>query len=164
MGTMTGTMDATWGTATEILANAGVDEVSWYYGPFDSENEKAVLTVPMRIQAAWAAKDADAFADVFAETGSLLQYDDELTSREEIRRYMKAGFDGPFLYSEVMGRPLAMRFLGDDVALVVELAGVLLPGETEVAAERQFYATWVIRRREAGELELLSFQVSPIAS
>lgn len=157
-------MSATWGTATEILAKAGVDEVSWYYGPFDSEDEKAVLTVPMRVQSAWAGKDADAFAGVFAEAGSLLQYDDELTSREEIRAYMKAGFSGPFLHSEVSGRPLALRFLGDDVALLVELAGVLLPGETEVARERQFYATWVIRKRRAGELELLSFQVSPIAS
>src|SRR5437763_9904928 len=63
---------APWGSAPSILADTGVPEDESYYRGFTSEDEKAVLTVPMRIQAAWAANDADAFAAVFTDNGSLL--------------------------------------------------------------------------------------------
>ncbi|GAA3126548.1 SgcJ/EcaC family oxidoreductase [Streptosporangium carneum] len=153
-----------WGNAAEILAAAGVDAVTSFYGRFTGDDEKAVLTVPMRIQAGVTAKDPDAFADVFAENGSLVQYDDELRDREEIRAYVKAAFAGPFKDCNVAGRTLFLDFLSDDVAMVVEEAGVLLPGETVAAPERLFHATWVIRRCSEGRLELLSFHQSPIKS
>jgi len=53
-----------------------------------------VLAVPQLIQAAWAAGDADAFAAVFTDNGSLLMRENQLTSRAEIHAYMAAGFRG----------------------------------------------------------------------
>jgi uncharacterized protein (TIGR02246 family) len=153
-----------WGDAAEILAGAGVEAVPDFYGRYTGARERAAFTVPMRLQAAVTRKDADAFADVFAENGSLVQYDDELKTREEIRAYMKAAFAGPFKDNDVAGRSLRLAFLTEDVAMLTEEAGVLLPGELKAAPERLFYATWLIHRVAPGRLELLSFHQSPIHS
>ena len=69
------------------------------------------LTSVGSIQAASAADDADMVADVFAENGSLLMRDDQLTSRAEIRAYLAAGLAGPFQGARVTGRPLDVQFL-----------------------------------------------------
>jgi uncharacterized protein (TIGR02246 family) len=153
-----------WGEASELLAAARVTEIPSRYLRFTSEEERAVLSVPMRMLAAVTVKDPDAFADIFAENGSLVQYDDELRNREEIRAYVRAAFEGPFRYCQVAGRFLYLDFLTDDVAMVTEETSVLLPGERSPAPERVFHATWVIRRRMEGQQQhdLLSFHQGPI--
>jgi uncharacterized protein (TIGR02246 family) len=153
-----------WGNASEILAAAGVTELPVLYRQFTSEKEKAALTVPMRLLAAVIAKNPDAFADVFAENGSLVQYDDELRDREEIRAYVKAAFEGPFKYCTVTGRFLFADFLTDDVLMLTERTAVILPGERSPAPERVFHAMWVIRKRAEGQQhhDLLSFHQGPI--
>ncbi|MCA1655680.1 MAG: SgcJ/EcaC family oxidoreductase [Pseudonocardiaceae bacterium] len=148
-------------TASEILEAAGVPEDHEFYREFTTEREKAVLTVPQRIQAAWLANDADAFAGVFAENGSLLMQDDQLTSREEIRSYMAAGFQGPYRGAHVNGWPLQVDFLSEDAAMVITQGGIILAGESEIAPERQIRAIWVIVRQD-GEWRLFSHQSSPI--
>src|SRR5262249_38171390 len=120
-------------TASAILAAAGVEEDLSYYGQFASERERVVLTVPMRIQAAWKSNDADTFADLFTANGSLLMRDDQLTSREEIREYMSAGFRDAYKGAQVKGWPLSITFLGDDVAMVITEGGILLAGETAIS-------------------------------
>jgi uncharacterized protein (TIGR02246 family) len=156
------TATKSWGRATEILAAASVDEDMSYYREFTGADEKAVLTVPMRIQEAWALNDADVFADIFTENGSLLMRDDQLTSREEIRSYFTAGFKGIYKGARVTGWPLFLRFLSDDVAMVITEGGILLAGDTEVAPSRQIRATWIIVKQQEGQLNLMSHQSSPI--
>ncbi|GAA3126516.1 SgcJ/EcaC family oxidoreductase [Streptosporangium carneum] len=151
-----------WGRSSEILAVAGLDEDVSYYRQFTAEDEKAVLTVPMRIQAAWASNDPDAFANAFAERGSLLMRDTQLTSREEIRAYMSAGFDGPLRGARVKGWPLSVDFLSEDVAMAVTEGGIIRRGETEIAPENRIRATWVVVRQPDGEVLLLSHHSSPI--
>jgi uncharacterized protein (TIGR02246 family) len=151
----------TWGNASEILAAAGIEEDTSYYREFTSDDEKAVLTVPMRIQEGWERNDADYFAETFTENGSLLMKDDQLTSREEIRAYLKAGFTGYFRGARVRGWPLSVKFLDDTTAMVISQGGILLDGETETAPARQVRVTWVIVKQNDG-LRLLSHQTSPI--
>src|SRR5947209_5168501 len=103
----------TWGDAAEILAAAGIAEDTSYYREFTGEDEKAVLTVPLRIQEGWERNDADAFAETFTENGSLLMKDNQLSSREEIRDYLKAGFDGELRGARVRGWPLSVKFLDE---------------------------------------------------
>jgi len=147
-------------SAAELLAAAGIAEDPAYYGPFTTDAEKVVLTIPMRIQAAWKANDADAFADVFTSNGSLLM-SEQLTSRLEIRSYMRAGFTGVFKGAHVKGWPVSVRFLCDDVALVVTEGGIIMAGETQTAPERRIRAVWVIVQAE-GAWRLMSHQSSPV--
>lgn len=153
-----------WGLASEHLHKAGVVEDSSYYREFTGADQKAALTVAMRIQAAWADNDADAFADTFAENGSLLMQDEQLTSREQIRSYMSKGFAGPLRGARVKGWPVAIRFLGDDVAMLITEGGIIPPGDQEVRPERLIRATWVVVRRASGSLELVSHHSSPVKS
>lgn len=148
-------------SASDILAATGISEDFTFYGSFTSELEKAVLTVPLRIQAAWAANDPDIFADIFAENGSLLMKDRQLTSREEIRGYMAAGFSSMYRGAQVTGWPLVVTFLDEDVAIVVTQGGILLAGDTELAREREIRALWVIIERD-GQWVLMSYQSSPV--
>ncbi|MFJ7219485.1 SgcJ/EcaC family oxidoreductase [Amycolatopsis sp. NPDC098790] len=148
--------------ASDILAAAGVAEDFSFYRGFTAEAEKAVLTVPQKIVAAWAANDADAFADVFTADGSLLMQDEQLVSRDEIRAHMAAGFDGPYAGARVTGFPLSVEFLSEDVAMVVTEGGILLAGDEDLDAKRAIRATWIIVERD-GEWRLLSHQSSPIA-
>ncbi|MEO3977641.1 SgcJ/EcaC family oxidoreductase [Streptomyces sp. CAU 1734] len=152
-----------WGSATEILAAAGVEEDLSYYRSFTGDDEKAVLAVAQKVQAAWAANDADAFADCFAENGSLLMQDEQLTSREEIRAYMARGFAGPLKGARVSGGPLYLKFLGDRAAVTVTEGGIIRPGESAIAPDRRIRATWVIALEDDGQPRLLSHQSSPIS-
>jgi uncharacterized protein (TIGR02246 family) len=151
-----------WGDATELLTAAGVEEDPNYYHEFDSPDQKAVLTVPQRIQEAWLRNDPDMFAEIFTENGSLLMRDDQLTSREEIRDYMSKGFQGPFKGAHVKGFPMSMRFLDDNVAVAVTGGGIIMAGQTEMAPEAEIRAVWIIVREDDGQLRLLSHQSSPV--
>ncbi|WP_326695935.1 SgcJ/EcaC family oxidoreductase [Streptomyces sp. NBC_01754] len=153
---------STWGNASELLAAGGVEEDLSYYREFTSDDEKAVLSVAMRIQAAWAANDADAFAGLFAENGSLLMRDEQLTSREQIRDFMAAGFAGPLKGARVSGGPLLVTFLSDDAAMVITEGGIIPDGESTVSPENEIRALWVIVKGNDGTPELLSHQSSPV--
>lgn len=151
-----------WGKASDILATAGVAENPDFYGPFVEDNERATLTIPQRIAAAWADNDADAFADIFTGNGSELIGDDQMVSQESIRSYMTDGFQGIYRGSRVVGWPISVKFLTDDVALLVTGGGVLMPGDAGLAPERELRSTWVVLREDEGRLRLVSHQSSPI--
>ncbi|MDG4792774.1 SgcJ/EcaC family oxidoreductase [Micromonospora sp. WMMD1082] len=153
-----------WGDASTILASASVSEDTTYYREFTRPDEKAALTVPMRIQAAWAANDPQAFAGTFADNGSLLLGDEQLRSRAEILAYMTDAFAGPLHGASVKGWPIEVRFLSQDVAVVITEGGIRRPGEAAVAPENAIRATWVIRRQPDGRHQLVSHQSSPIKS
>ena len=151
-----------WGDATAILAAHGVTEDTSFYREFTSADERAVLTVPQRIQDAWLKNDADVFADVFTANGSLLLQDNQLTSQDEIRAYMRAGFSGPLKGAHVYGWPLEFKFLDENVAIAITEGGIIRAGESEIAPENQIRAVWVVVRNADGDLNLFSHQSSPV--
>ncbi|MBO3750569.1 SgcJ/EcaC family oxidoreductase [Streptosporangiaceae bacterium NEAU-GS5] len=123
-----------------------------------AEDMAAMQAVPSRIVAAWADNDPDAFAEVFTEDGSLILPGDVfLTSREQIRAFMKAAYAGPYKGTRVTGEPQAIKVLGPDAALLITKGGVLMPGETEVSAEQLIRATWTLKR-VGGEWRLTAYQ------
>lgn len=154
-------MSAQPATASKILAAVGVPEDHSFYREFTTPEEKAVLTVPQRISRAWLTNDAEAFADVFTENGSLLLQDEQLTSREQIRAFLRTAFDDYFKGARVNGWPLQVTFLSEDTAMVITQGGIIRDGETEISPERQIRATWVVTRRD-DHWALVSHQSSPI--
>jgi uncharacterized protein (TIGR02246 family) len=132
-----------------------------YYGPFTQGEKAAVLTAPLRARAAWDDNDADAFADLFVDNGSILFDDDQLTDREAIRAYLTEAFAGTLRGTKVALDPIEIKILAPDVAVVITEGGVLQSGETAVPADRAVRATWISVRRD-GEWRLFSQQTSPI--
>ncbi|WP_304454039.1 SgcJ/EcaC family oxidoreductase [Nocardiopsis sp. YSL2] len=149
------------GTVSDLFAEFSVTEDPDFYGSFDSAEQRAVLAVPQVIQAAWKANDPEMFARVFAEGGSLLMQQDQLTSREEIRSYMARGFRGGLRGARVTGWPLNVTFLGEGVAVVVTQGGIILDGESGIAPEREIRALWTIVA-EDGRWRLLCHHGTPL--
>lgn len=132
-----------------------------YYGTFTSQREKEALSVPLRLVAAWTKNDAEGVADVFTEDGTMILPGDVYKKgRDEIRAFMAAAYAGPFKGTGVTGRPVDVRFVSDDVALLRTHGGILAPGETEIAPELAVRSTWVLVKRD-GEWQLAGYQNSP---
>jgi len=145
--------------SVDLVAKA--KEWAGHYGKYSNGVEGAVLTAPLRARAAWDHNDADAFAAVFVDEGSMLAGDNQLTSRDQIRSYLTEAFAGPLQGSRLADRPVDIRLLTDDVALAVTEGGVLYAGETEPAEDRRTRSTWVAARRD-GDWRLVSYQTSPV--
>ncbi|OPC77344.1 DUF4440 domain-containing protein [Embleya scabrispora] len=125
-----------------------------------SADETAILQVLKGVYDAWDAHDADAFVADYTEDACAILPGSYRPSREDVRRSMAAGFDGFLKGSTTDNKVLSIRFLDEDVALVVSESKVVFPGESEVPADRAAIATWVLTRR-AGRWLLASYQNSP---
>ena len=101
-------------------------------------------TVPNRLVSAWAAHDAEAFADLFIEDGVLIMPGVYRKGREEIRKFMEAGYAGPYKGTSVTGTPLNIKPLGTDAVALVTVGGVLEPGEKEVSTKQAIRASWIL--------------------
>ncbi|GAA4573558.1 SgcJ/EcaC family oxidoreductase [Micromonospora coerulea] len=110
-----------------------------------TRDDRAVREVLHALVAAWAANDADAFADRYADDATVVLPGGVFhQGREEVRRYLSAAFAGPLEGSTSVDEPENVRLLGDDAAVVVSRSGFLLPGEETVPADRRRRATWVL--------------------
>jgi uncharacterized protein (TIGR02246 family) len=83
-----------------------------------------------------------------------------MSGREAIRGYLTTAFAGPYKGTQVTGRPLGIRFLSPESAVLLTQGGVLAPGETETSDEQTIHASWIVVKRE-GEWRLAAYHNSP---
>jgi uncharacterized protein (TIGR02246 family) len=121
---------------------------------------QAVLEPLAALYRAWEAGDAETFVADYTEDASVIQPGVYKKDREEIRTTMAAGFAGPLNGSRVAARPVDVRFLTGDTAIVVSEDGIIFPGQDAVASERLVRATWVLVRRDGG-WRIASYHNSP---
>ncbi len=127
-----------------------------------AEDVAAVQAVPARMIAAWSKNDADAFADLFTEDGSMvLPGDVYLNTREEIRAFMSKAYAGPYQGTRVTGSPLSAKFINQDSGVLVTQGGVLYGDETEVTQANQIRATWVLAKKD-GAWFITAYHNSPV--
>ncbi len=151
-------MTTTSASSPVVAEGAGLDA---YYGEFTSDQEKAVLCVPLRLVEAWSRNDPDDVAATFTEDGILILPGDVLKrGREEIRSFMAAAYAGPFKGTNVTGQPVDVRFATDDVALLRTHGGILAPGETAIDPALAVRSTWVCVKQD-GVWYLAGYQNSP---
>lgn len=123
-------------------------------------DKAAVAGLTQRLVAAWSGHNADAFADLFVEDGTMILPGVFCTGRSEIRAFMEHAFETEYKDSQVTGQPLDLRFLASDVAVLLTEGGVLAPGDTEVSADRAIRATWLAVKQD-GQWRLANYQNSP---
>jgi len=132
-----------------------------FYGPFTSQREKEVLSIPLRLVTAWASWDAETVADVFTKDGILILPGDVLKkSRDEIQAFMTAAYAGPFWGTRVVGKVVDVRFVSEDAALLRTHGGILGPGQTEIDPAMAVRSTWVVVKTD-DEWQLAVYQNSP---
>ncbi|MFC4146102.1 SgcJ/EcaC family oxidoreductase [Micromonospora mangrovi] len=118
--------------------------------PISGQDQAAVAAVPARMIETWAAHDADGFADLFVEDGTMILPGLYRKGRDEIRAFMAAAFAGHYQGTRVTGTPLEIKPLsGDAVALITE-GGVIRAGADELADSDAIRASWILVRRGDG--------------
>jgi uncharacterized protein (TIGR02246 family) len=120
----------------------------------------AIASLTQRVVAAWAYHDADSFADVFTDDGTMILTGVYLKGRAAIRDHMAAAFEGVYKGTQVTGKPIDMRPLGDGAAILLSQGGVLAPGDSEVSETAAIRAAWVVVRHD-GQWRLAAYQNTP---
>jgi uncharacterized protein (TIGR02246 family) len=120
----------------------------------------AIAALTQQIVTAWAQHDADAFADVFVEDGTMILAGVYCEGRAAVRDYMATMFEGPYQGTQVTGTPISIRFLSEDAAILLSDGGVLAPGATEVSSDSAIRASWLVIRRDGG-WRLFAYQNTP---
>lgn len=117
-------------------------------------DQAAIAAAPARLVQAWAAQDADAFAELFLEDGTMILPGVYRRGRGDIRAFMTGAFQTVYKGTRVTGTPIEVKPLGPDAVALLTEGGVLRPGETELSATAAIRASWILVRR--GDQWLLS--------
>ena len=123
-------------------------------------DQAAIAALTQKVIAAWAYGDADAFAGVFTEDGTMILPGVYKKGRDEIRAFLAESFAGNYKGTQVTGRPLEIRFFTPDSGVLISQGGVLGPGETEVSDSQSIKASWTVVKRD-GSWHLASYQNTP---
>lgn len=134
-------------TGIAVLTSVGSSQAAAERPGSCMAEQDAIRAVPARIEAAWAANDADAVAAVFTEDTDFVIGDGTfLKGREELRQYMADAFDTVLEGSHVTAPVESARCVSRSVGVVHTLGGILMPGETEVPPERQGVQVFVVTK------------------
>jgi uncharacterized protein (TIGR02246 family) len=127
-----------------------------------TDADKAALAgLTQQVVVSWAKQDADAFADVFVADGTMILAGVYCEGRDEVRSFMAQAFEGKYRGTQVTGKPISIRFLGPDAAILLSLGGVLEAGQTEVADGSAIRASWLAARQADGQWKLVAYQNTP---
>jgi uncharacterized protein (TIGR02246 family) len=119
----------------------------------DADDRAAIAALPVNLTSAWRAQDAEAFAELFIDDGTMILPGLYRRGKHDIRAYMAQAFEGPYRGTRVTGEPLHLKMLSDDSAVLITQGGVLAPDETEVHPTRAIRASWfVVRQGEQWKL------------
>ena len=123
-------------------------------------DQAEIAAVPARMVAAWAAHDADAFADLFTDDGTLILPGVYKKGRDEIREFMSAGYAGPYQGTRVTGTPIDLKPLAPGAVALLTMGGVIAAGATELSDAAAIRASWILVKRD-GRWQLAVYQNCP---
>ena len=118
-------------------------------GAVRQEDAEAVRGVVQKITASWRDQDAGRMAEVYAEDATIVLPGTYLKGRAAIRDAMAAQFQGKWNGTQVLGKPLELRYLGEDMILLVSEGGAYPPGATEVPLEHAIRGFWFFVKRDS---------------
>ncbi|WP_019872133.1 SgcJ/EcaC family oxidoreductase [Salinispora oceanensis] len=127
--------------------------------PSDAD-QAGIAALTQKVIAAWAYHDADGFAGLFTEDGTMILAGVHRNGREEIRAFLREAYQGRYKGTQVTGKPLGIRMLGTDAAILLTHGGVLEAGQSEVSPAAAIRASWVVVRRD-GQWRLAAYQNTP---
>ncbi|NUR28002.1 MAG: SgcJ/EcaC family oxidoreductase [Catenulispora sp.] len=128
--------------------------------PPSAADQMAIAAVPAKMIAAWAAHDADAFADLFAEDGTMMLPGIIKKGKAQIREYMAAEYAGRYKDTTVTGQPIEIKPLASGAVALLTEGGVIPPGETQLSAESAIRASWILVN-QGGQWKLAVYHNCP---
>ncbi|OXM51876.1 SgcJ/EcaC family oxidoreductase [Amycolatopsis alba] len=125
-----------------------------------ADTATGVAALPGQIVAAWARHDAEAFADVFVEDGTMILPGVHVKGRDNIAKFMAGAFATAYQGSQVTGTPFDAREIAPGVVVLYTEGGVIQAGDTSVAENAKVRASWTAVLRD-GEWKLAAYQNTP---
>ncbi|GGS42509.1 MULTISPECIES: SgcJ/EcaC family oxidoreductase [Actinokineospora] len=127
-----------------------------------SDGDKvAIASLTQKVLASWAYHDAETFASVFTEDGTMTLPGVHLKGRAQVQEYLVAAFKGVYKGTQVAGKPIDLRPLGPDAAVLISLGGILESGESEVAHHSEVRAAWIVAR-DNGQWKVAAYMNTPL--
>jgi uncharacterized protein (TIGR02246 family) len=124
------------------------------------EDERAVRGLYKQLHDAWNRRSADSFAAQFTEDGEVIGYDgSEMLGSAEIAATLGQIF-GHHETAKYVAKVRSVRFLAPDVAHLRAVAGLVPPGQSDIAAQLNAIQTLVAVKRD-GPWRIAFFQNTP---
>jgi uncharacterized protein (TIGR02246 family) len=123
-------------------------------------DQTAIAGAPQRLVAAWAARDAAAFAALFTEDGTMILPGVYRKGRPDISAYMAYAFATIYRDTRVTGRPIDLKPIGSDAVALITEGGVIAPGETQLSPAATIRASWILVKRD-GEWQVAVYHNCP---
>lgn len=118
-----------------------------------TQEEAAISKLFEAMNDAWSRGDAQAYAASLTEDADYVAFDGtRLRGRDENARVHQALYQGLLRDSRLWGQIESIAFLGDDVALVHGVGGVIWPWQQTPSAAARSRQTTVVVRRDGGWL------------
>lgn len=116
------------------------------------DDAMAIKDIVRRLSAAWADNDADTLSLLYAEqaTVALPGGDVYLKGRKEIRDWLAEAFETKWKGTHVLGMPLEIRYIRDDIIVMFSHGGAYLPGAAEVPVEHAIRGFWLFLKYDTG--------------
>jgi uncharacterized protein (TIGR02246 family) len=121
-------------------------------------DEAEIRAAHRRVLEAWNNGDGQAFAAPFTRDADFVAFDGSvLRGREEIASVHQELFDRWLKGSRLVEEHTTVRFLTDDVAVLLTVGGTVMHGKSKPAPERDSVQT-LVAVREGGAWSFASFQ------
>lgn len=116
--------------------------------PIKAEDKAAIIEIVQRITDAWKEQDPSVLSTVYTEDVSIVLPGAHLKGRAACEEWMGQAFATKWKDTEVLGQPLEMRYLKDDVILMLSHGGAYAPGSKEVSVEHAIRGIWVFIKQD----------------
>jgi uncharacterized protein (TIGR02246 family) len=124
-------------------------------------DEAAVRAIIERITVAWNANDAASLCTVYADDASIVLPGAILKGRPAIEEWMAGAFDEKWKGTHVLGHPIELRYIRDDIMLLTSHGGAYLPGDTEVPVHFAIRGIWMFIKSD-GEWLIHGYGNTPV--
>lgn len=115
------------------------------------DDADAIRDIVRRLATAWAHNDADTLSLLYDEQATVaLPGDVYLKGRQEIRDWLAEAFDTKWKGTHVLGMPLEIRYVRDDICVMFSHGGAYLPGAAEVPVEHAIRGFWLFIKYDTG--------------
>lgn len=131
--------------------------------PVRPEDAAAVKELVQRITVSWAEGDADTLVTVYSQDASIVLPGATLKGRPEARDWMAQAFAGKWKNTKVLGSPKELRYISEDMMLLVSEGGAYPPGATEVPVEHAIRGMWLFIRCD-GQWLIHAYANTPVGN
>jgi uncharacterized protein (TIGR02246 family) len=107
------------------------------------EDAAAIRTIVEHLTAAWNVNDAKTLCEVYADDASIILPGAILKGLPDIESWMAGAFEGKWKGTHVLGHPIELRYIRDDVILLVSHGGAYHPGDSEVPEKFAIRGIWL---------------------